>query len=136
MPLLLDTCAAIWMAAGAAMDSEAEDAIDRARDMSESVYVSAVTAWEVGLLASKGRFAAPLSPKAWFDRLMAIDSFALVNVTPALFIESCFLPGKLSRDPGDRIIVATAREHGLTIVTRDRKILDYSNAGHVLALAC
>jgi PIN domain nuclease of toxin-antitoxin system len=67
---------------------------------------------------------------------MAIESFQLVDVTPSLFIDSCFLPGKLSRDPGDRIIVATARENDLTILTRDRKILDYSTAGHVLALAC
>lgn len=136
MPLLLDTCAAIWMAAAASLEPEAEDAIDQARDMDEPIYVSPVTAWEVALLASKGRFASPHSPRAWFDRLMAIDSFELVDVTPALFIDSCFLPGRLSRDPGDRIIVATARGHGLTIVTRDRKILEYSDAGHVLALAC
>lgn len=136
MPLLLDTCAAIWMTTGAPLEPLAEDAIDQARDMSESVYVSSVTAWEVALLASKGRFASPHSPKAWFERLMAIDTFELVDVTPGLFMDSCFLPGKLSRDPGDRIIVATAREHGLTIVTRDKKILDYCDAGHVLALAC
>lgn len=38
------------------------------------------------------------------------------------------LPDDFHPDPADRILVATAREHGLTLLTADRKILDY---GHV-----
>jgi len=110
--------------------------MDRARDLAEPVFVSAVTAWEIALLASKGRFASPHSAKVWFERLMAIETLRLVDVTPLLFIESCYLPGRPPRDPGDRIIIATARENAMTILTRDRTILDYGMAGHVLTLAC
>ncbi|MNF14334.1 hypothetical protein D3C80_2165180 [compost metagenome] len=39
-------------------------------------------------------------------------------------------------DPIDRILIATAREYDLTIITRDRAILDYGAAGHVRTLAC
>jgi PIN domain nuclease of toxin-antitoxin system len=136
MPLLLDTCAAIWIVGGARLDPAAEDAMDRARDLAEPVFVSAITAWEIGLLAAKGRFASPYSPKVWFEKLMSIEFFILAEVTPAIFIDSCFLPGKSPRDPGDRIIVATARERGYTIVTRDRRILEYRDAGQVLAIPC
>ncbi|MEJ0013600.1 MAG: type II toxin-antitoxin system VapC family toxin [Bauldia sp.] len=136
MPLLLDTCAALWIVAGAELHPVAEDAMDRARDLAEPVFVSAITAWEVGLLAVRGRFASPYSPKIWFDKLMAIQFFEPADVSPSIFIDSCFLPGKPPRDPSDRIIVATAREHGYTIVTRDRLILEYRDAGQVLAIQC
>jgi PIN domain nuclease of toxin-antitoxin system len=136
MPLLLDTCAAIWIVAGADLDPAAEDAMDRARDLAEPVFVSSVTAWEVGLLAAKGRFASPYSPKVWFDKLLSIEFFHAADVTPSIFIDSCFLPGKAPRDPGDRIIIATARDHGYTIMTRDRLILEYRDAGQVLAIEC
>lgn len=136
MPLLLDTCAALWIVAGANLEPAAEDAMDQARDLSEPVFVSAMTAWEVGLLAARGRFAAPFPPKLWFDKLMSIQFFELAAVTPAIFIDSCFLPGMPPRDPADRIIVATAREHGYTVMTRDRVILGYRDAGQVLAIQC
>lgn len=136
MPLILDTCAAIWIVSNADLAKEAVDALDRARDDREVVYVSPITAWEVGLLAAKGRFASPHSPRIWFTRLMAIESFRLAELSPAMLIDSSFLPGQPPRDPGDRIILATARELDLTIVTRDRAILAYGNGGHVRTLAC
>lgn len=110
--------------------------MDRARDVAEPVFVSAITAWEVGLLAARGRFAAPFPPKVWFDKLMSIEFFELAALTPSVLLDSCALPGKRLSDPADRIIVATAREHGYTIVTRDRVILEYRDAGQVLALQC
>jgi PIN domain nuclease of toxin-antitoxin system len=136
MPLILDTCAAIWIVANAEMAQEAVDALDQARDDDDWVYVSPITAWEVGLLAAKGRFASPHHPQVWFSKLMAIESFRLAELSPAILIDSCDLPGQPPRDPGDRIILATAREHDLTIVTRDRTILNYAKAGQVRALSC
>jgi PIN domain nuclease of toxin-antitoxin system len=50
--------------------------------------------------------------------------------------DSCELPGTPPDDPADRIIIATAREADMTIVTRDKQILEYSRAGHVRALVC
>ncbi len=136
MPLLLDTCAAVWIVANSRLDPGAEDALDQARDAAEPVFVSSITAWEVALLASKGRFASPHPPNVWFEHLLAIEFCRLEGLNPSVLIDSCFLPGTPPRDPADRIIVATARENDLTIMTRDRMILDYAKAGHVRALAC
>jgi PIN domain nuclease of toxin-antitoxin system len=47
-----------------------------------------------------------------------------------------FLPGKPPRDPADRIIAATARDLGATLVTRDRALLAYGEEGHVAVLEC
>jgi len=51
-------------------------------------------------------------------------------------MESSFLPGSLHRDPADRIIAATAREYGHTVITRDRALLDYARQGHLAAVEC
>jgi len=88
------------------------------------------------MLMSRGRLKSRLSPRAWFSRLIGVDGVALANLSPDILLESNALPGIPPRDPADKIIIATARETGLTIVTRDQLILDYAADGHVLALAC
>jgi PIN domain nuclease of toxin-antitoxin system len=46
------------------------------------------------------------------------------------------LPGELHADPADRLLIATARQLGVPLVTRDRRILDYAAQGHVDAIPC
>ncbi|MGA2314448.1 MAG: hypothetical protein ABSF87_19180 [Xanthobacteraceae bacterium] len=46
------------------------------------------------------------------------------------------LPGKPPKDPTHRIIAATARELGATLMTRDRALLDYGAQGHVAVREC
>ncbi len=57
-------------------------------------------------------------------------------MSPEILIASSFLPGNLRRDPADRILVATAREHDYVLLTRDAALLDYALEGYVQALAC
>jgi PIN domain nuclease of toxin-antitoxin system len=135
-PLLLDTCAIIWMGENDRLSDEAVAAIDRANDRGEQVRFSPISAWEIGMLASKGRFASPLSPQAWFSRFLTGGNFRLTDLLPDVLIASSFLPGLPPTDPIDRIIIATAREYDLTVVTRDRKIVDYGAAGHVSVVKC
>jgi PIN domain nuclease of toxin-antitoxin system len=135
-PLLLDTCAAIYITDDARMMPQAVEAIDDAFDRNQAVYLSPVTAWEVGLLASKGRFKSSLSPKRWLDRLLSFREISLCAMPADVLLEASFLPGDLHSDPADRIIAATAREYGYTVVTRDRALLDYAAAGHLRALEC
>ena len=136
MTLLLDTCAAIWISENAALADSAVEALDRAEDDGQPILLSPITAWEIGLLVSGGRLALPTSPEAWLNRLMQAPPLRLADLTTSVLIASSFLPGQPPRDPADKIIIATARAQNLTVVTRDRHILAYSKAGHVLALAC
>jgi PIN domain nuclease of toxin-antitoxin system len=59
-----------------------------------------------------------------------------VDLSPQILIASSFLPGKPPRDPADRIIIATARDLGATLITRDGLILKYAEEGQVSAIAC
>jgi PIN domain nuclease of toxin-antitoxin system len=135
-PLLLDTCAAIWIAEDQPIAKEAAEMMDRAIAANEPVYVSPITSWELGLLVSRGRMNLLMSPQRWFERLLQAPGLQLAEMSPDILISSSFLPGTPPRDPADRIFAATAREYGYRLVTRDRPLLEYAQEGHIQALTC
>jgi PIN domain nuclease of toxin-antitoxin system len=55
---------------------------------------------------------------------------------PEVALSAAYLPGDFHRDPADRLLIATARELDVPLVTRDRRILDYAGQGHVDAIPC
>lgn len=134
--ILLDTCAAIWVAENQALAPGAVAALDAAFDGGRPVFVSEITAWEVGMLVSRGRLTLSRPPTAWFQRLVGTQGVRIAPLSADHFVESSFLPGKPPRDPADRIFAATARREGVTLMTRDGLLLDYSRQGHMQALAC
>jgi PIN domain nuclease of toxin-antitoxin system len=135
--VLLDTCAAIWLFEQQPLSQVSLSAI-RAAAGSLAVFVSSVSAWEVGLLARRPRSALSFrpSPEVWFDDLLALPGVRLIPLTHRAAIAASSLPGGYHRDPGDCLLIATARELGVPLVTRDRRILDYADQGHVDAIAC
>jgi PIN domain nuclease of toxin-antitoxin system len=135
-PILLDTCAALWLAADAPMAETAMEAISEVARANLPLQISPVIAWEIGLMARKGRFRSSLSPQRWFDSLRALPSVQLCELSPEILLGSSFLPGELHGDPADRIMVATARELGFVLMTRDRALLAYAEQGHLAAIAC
>ena len=72
----------------------------------------------------------------WFERLIQAPGLRLADMRPDVLIGSSSLPGQPPKDPADRIIVTTAREHNYRIVTRDRLVLAYAEQGYCQALAC
>ena len=134
--LLLDTCAAIWMVQGAFMEPEALAAMKKANDERRPLRLSLITAWELGLLAKCGRTAIAAPPATAFHAMLGLRSVQAQQLTAEILIDSSLLPGEIHGDPADRIIIATARALDLTIVTRDRLILEYAATGHVRALRC
>jgi PIN domain nuclease of toxin-antitoxin system len=135
-PLLLDTCAVIWVAEDQRISRPAASALDEAHAADQFVYVSPISAWEIGLLVARGRLTMIVKPQLWFERLLDVSNIRLADMSPELLISSSFLPGTPPRDPADRIVAATAREYGYTLVTRDRVLLDYAEQGHIQALGC
>ncbi|HWG03648.1 MAG TPA: type II toxin-antitoxin system VapC family toxin [Beijerinckiaceae bacterium] len=134
--LLLDTCALIWVVGDQPIAKDAKDAIARALEADEPVFVSPISAWEIGMLASRGRINLPMSPEKWFERLLEAPGVYLADMPPRVLIASSFLPSAPSSDPTDRIIAATAREYGYRVVTRDRRLLAYAELGYCRALMC
>ena len=135
-PLLLDTCAVIWIANDEPVAQLVSDSMQQAIQIGEPVFVSPISAWEIGMLVARSRMTLLMKPEAWFDRILQEQGMSVAGMTPELLIASSFLPGMPPRDPADRILAATAREYGYRLVTRDRPLLDYAQQGHIQALAC
>lgn len=134
-PLLLDTCAAIWLAQGT-LDPKPARLLGERLDAGEPLFVSPITAWELGLLFARGRLRSPLGPVEYFRRLAALPLVVVLDLTAEVLIASSFLPGEPPRDPADRILAATAREGGYTLMTRDPSLLRYAAIGHLRAAEC
>jgi PIN domain nuclease of toxin-antitoxin system len=134
--LLLDTHAAIWITRNERLAPRATDAMNAVHQAAGVVFVSAITAWEVGLLVSRNRLNLLMEPQRWFARLLDVPGVQLADLSPDILIASSFLPGVPPRDPADRIILATARDLGATLITRDSLLLKYGEDGHVSTLPC
>lgn len=135
-PLLLDTCALIFMTEESRLASLAIDVMRAVSDGGGITYVSPITAWEVGMLASRGRLQLLIRPERWFANLFDVPGVQLADVSPDLLIASSYLPGQPPNDPADRILAATARELGATLITRDRALLEYGKQSHVAVVEC
>jgi PIN domain nuclease of toxin-antitoxin system len=138
--VLLDTCAVIWLANGDPLAPSSLAAIVHA-GLAEGVFVSPISAWEVGMLSTaraKCGLALQFLPdaKTWFARVMDGPAISEADFTSEIAIEASYLPGNLHGDPADRLIVATARHLGIPVVTRDRRIIAYARNGYVQAIAC
>jgi PIN domain nuclease of toxin-antitoxin system len=100
------------------------------------VFISPVSAWEIGLLLSKKRLTLGRPVQDWFANLVALPGIQLASLAPGAAIEASFLPGVLHADPADHLLVATARHLDATLITRDASLLAYAADGHVKAIAC
>jgi PIN domain nuclease of toxin-antitoxin system len=135
--LLLDTHVWLWLALGTPgrFSPSLRERLESA-DHTQPLHVSIISAWEVALLAAKGRLNLAMPTKTWLERALshpAVRQLALDDL--AVVTDSNELPGDFHADPADRLLVATARIGGYTLVTRDHEILEYGKAGHVNVLA-
>jgi PIN domain nuclease of toxin-antitoxin system len=134
-PILLDTCALIWVANRDALQGQAEAALAEVEGEVGGILISPISAWEIGQLASRGRLALLAEPSLWFSA--ALDAgLALAAMPPEVLIASSYLPSVRLRDPADRILAATARAFGYRLMTRDRPLLEFGEAGHLHTIAC
>ena len=93
--------------------------------------VASISIWEFAMLASKGRINVKIDPKIWLDNAIKKTGIRIIEISPEIAVESCNLPGDFQNDPADRIIVATARIENMTLLTKDRKIIEYPHVNAV-----
>jgi PIN domain nuclease of toxin-antitoxin system len=131
MPVVLDTCAWLWLcAAPHKLSRAARTAIDRARP-DASLNVSVFSTWEIVKLVQKGKLDLALPCREWIVAAMRAEGITMHPVSPEVCLESTELPGVFHGDPADQIIVATARLLSVPVVTADRKIRAYRHVQSV-----
>jgi len=90
-----------------------------------AIYVSAISAWEIALLVSRGRLTFTMDAEDWIGKSEALPFLHFVPVDNAIAVRSVRLTEPFHSDPADRIIVATAIIMGAPVVTSDTKIAKY-----------
>lgn len=120
--LLLDTCVLLWLA------DDPRQLPERVRAQlgpnGPPVHVSAITALELGIKVARGKLQLPLPVSEWFPALCHRNQLHILPVDAAVAAASTELPD-LHRDPFDRILVATAMQRSMTLVTPDGVIPRY-----------
>jgi PIN domain nuclease of toxin-antitoxin system len=119
--ILLDTHSWIWWAAGSAkLSARARTSIDEAR----TIGVSAISCWEVAMLVQRRRITFDRDTLLWVQQTLARPGVRLLPITPQVAVRSTQLGETAPADPADRLIIATAREERIPVVTRDAAIAD------------
>jgi PIN domain nuclease of toxin-antitoxin system len=133
--LLLDTHVWIWfMLANAELAANGRNLINRAAATGR-LRIAAISLWETALLASRGRVVLGQPLGQWITGAVSAPGLSIEPLLPQVAVEASSLPDPFHRDPADRLIVATARVVNATLMTRDRRILDYAARGHLTAIA-
>ena len=101
-------------------------------DSAGVIGICATSLWEIAMLVQSGRIQLDTDLAYWFENALAYPRVRVINLSPAIAIQSTQLPGNAQlprneriRDPSDQIIVATAMLHDCPLVTSDGKIIAY-----------
>ena len=122
---LLDTHAWVWWTAHPENLSRKVQRLLEDADQYEELLLSAISVWEFCKLLEKGRLAISHDPRQWIDRALETPKLRLVPLSPSVAYHATTLPEAPTRDPGDQIIIATARLENATIMSKDEVIRNY-----------
>jgi len=131
--ILLDTHYFLWMMEGnekITKNTSLQKEITK-RISKKEILVSEISLWEIGMLQSKGRIQISEPLEIWLEKSINAPGVRTINLSPKIIAESVNLPGEFHADPSDRLIVASARIYGATLVTRDQLILKYGKTGYI-----
>jgi len=120
---LLDTHILLWWFEAGDHLTDRERAILAEAGPEAPLLVSDITLWEIATLVELRRIRLTLPLRTWLEQATAPPLVRRCGISPAVAAEVAALPPTFHRDPADRIIVATARLLGATLLTRDRRIL-------------
>lgn len=92
-----------------------------AMDEASIIGVAAISCWEIAMLSAYCRILLSEPVTSWVSGLLTLPRVELLPLEPEIAIDAAYL-GIDHRDPADRILMATARYHGVPLVTRDTRI--------------
>jgi PIN domain nuclease of toxin-antitoxin system len=121
---LLDTHVWWWWVNGDRRLSRPQQRVLRRISEENPILLSDISLWEVATLASLGRLEVTIPLREWLEHAAAEPLVRRCHISPAVAAEVATLPDSFTRDPADRVIVATTRVHGATLLTRDSGIIE------------
>lgn len=122
MKILLDTCTFLWIASDSRRLSK--NAAAAFLDRNNERYLSAASAWEIAIKYATGRLSLSEKPDVLIPRVREASAIESLEIDEESALRAGRLPA-LHSDPFDRMIVAQAIVHGMTILTPDPEIERY-----------
>ena len=134
-PVLLDTHIWLWwLFAHPKLQRSPAYGIIQEAERSHRLRLSSISIWEAILLHEAGRIEMKGSIERWLSEARLKFLVHVIPIDERIALASRLLPGSFHQDPADRFIVATARALDMLLLTHDKRILDYSEAGHLKAI--
>lgn len=125
--LLLDTHIALWLDSGSPRLRPATvSMIENCWRAGGTIHLSAVSAWEIALLVDTGRISLDLPVDGWVARFINRPGLAAAPLTPQAAARAYSLLDFPHRDPGDRLLVATAIDLRCPLVSYDERLAVYA----------
>lgn len=122
MPCLLDTCTLLWLSSTPEHLPQAVQAI--IVQYRDALFVSAISGFEIGVKYRKGKLELPMTPAKWFAAVCQHHGLRELSIDSVIAIRATELP-PLHADPCDRILIATAQQHRMRLLTPDPLIRQY-----------
>ena len=123
MKLLLDTHVWIW-------SQEDEDRLGPQTKRlillpEHENHVCTISTLELARLVAVGDIQVSIALREWVERALRAIQARTVQISHDIAMDAYALPGPFHKDPADRLLVAAARCHELTVLTADERILNY-----------
>ena len=123
MNALLDTHALVWWVDGSKKLSRHQHRATERAASTGGLFVSEISFWEITMLVEARKLTLREPIDEWLERAAAAPAVERIGITPTVAREVASLSTTRSWDPADRIIVATARVLGASLVTSDSRII-------------
>ncbi len=120
--ILLDTHVLLWLCLEPKRLSRSAATAIRKVVSTGGIGIASISLWEIAMLIALGRLSPRGTPDAWIAELVEMSGVVVKELTPPVAVLSTQFPNDFPADPADRLIAATARAEGLTLVTSDVKI--------------
>lgn len=122
--ILLDTHAILWLTVKPERLSRAAVRAIKRAERGDGLAISSITLWEIAQLVDDGRIKVQGSTEKFLESLCQSPGLTLLEITPEVAALAFQFPPDFPRDPADRLIGATARAHGIPVVTKDQPMQD------------
>ena len=95
------------------------------------LFICSISLWEIAMLNLKKRINIYEPVQDFLRSIAEIKGLNIVEISPEIAAESILLMDNFHGDPADRIIAASAKIKGATLLTRDKKILNWAKSGYI-----
>jgi len=133
--ILLDTHVWLWLAGGRPTLSPSARALILEASAQDALFLSPISLWEIALKSSRGKLELHLPLRHWMQQAVDLTAIHLLPISVEIACDCADLPAAFHGDPADRIIAASARATGFTLLTHDKALLQLGSAGHFKAVA-